>query len=120
MQCETCVKGMYITNGLCADCHDTNCNICGEDGLCKDCKKNYRLLEDKTCTEDICDIEGCSKCVEGDNTKCAKCTFGHMLSADEICDECSGSDCKNCAYDEDGNEMCTSCKFGYIGIFKDC
>ena len=100
--------GYYMAENLCHKCQ-SDFEICEEAELCKD---NYYVDSNKKCVKSS--IKNCQYVVMNNNIEvCQMCDDGYGLNQKKECQKCSISNCRTCQFDDDGDEICLKCEYGY-------
>lgn len=106
--CYDCTGDTPLRRGenSCTDVCLANEATSSDINIC-DCNPEYYLNEDDLC-EQLCNVENCDHCVEGNTETCDNCDDdGYYLNADETCSECV-SGCKTCT----NGDLCEACDDG--------
>ena len=109
-------KWVFVQNGKCKECDDTNCVLCNANE-CTECETGMMLVKGKCqrcdlicCWHTECSLEGCLKC-ETTSDKCAECDSGFYLDSGK-CFQCEEEHCKECEKKGETVE-CTNCEEGF-------
>ncbi|EWS75157.1 hypothetical protein TTHERM_000323149 (macronuclear) [Tetrahymena thermophila SB210] len=86
--CKQCIQGYQInSNKNGCECNVQNCSQCNPKNgqLCDVCEQKHVLNEQKNKCE-LCQVQNCDKCIDGDKNKCQSCSSGFKLSQSGQCE----------------------------------
>ncbi|ELP84873.1 protein serine/threonine kinase, putative [Entamoeba invadens IP1] len=109
--CVRCKSGFYKTGTTCLQCKES-CGTCLDGNSCLTCGPLYFMTIVGECLLKS-SVEGCQKEVTSDG--CSACVDGYYIYQGNQCKKCNTT-CSTCEDDE----MCTSCKDGYIIENNEC
>jgi len=126
-RCDTCADQNYLAaDGQCYSCSDSCIGCVGAEKNCTVCAEYFqRNTDTNECEPEVCQVQGCAKCVAGDTTQCLQCADGFFRNSEKKCASCLPH-CKTC----ETSYRCIACEDFYAvkkGIFyndacvvKDC